>query len=137
MRIKEWYAFHYPELAKHVPGLYEYVRCASAIMDRKNFNEEVEEKLKGNFHKFAIFFKCYKFLEILNNEEKVAVVVESARTSMGMDISELDLLNIERFAVRVASLSEYRQRLHEYIKNRMESCAPSLSALIGEQVFFK
>ena len=118
MRIKEWYAYHYPELAKHVPGLYDYVRCASAIMDRKNLNEEVVEKLK----------------EILKEDEKVELVVEAARTSMGMDISDLDLLNIERFAVRVASLSEYRQRLHEYIKNRMEACAPSLSALIGEQI---
>lgn len=61
-------------------------------------------------------------------------MVEAARTSMGMDISELDLLNIERFAIRVTSLTEYRQRLHEYIKNRMEACAPSLTALIGEQV---
>jgi nucleolar protein 56 len=51
-----------------------------------------------------------------------------------MEISELDLINIERFAKRVASLTEYRQRLHGYIKDRMASCAPSLSALIGEQV---
>ena len=38
------------------------------------------------------------------------------------------------FASRIASLTEYRQQLHEYIKDRMASCAPSLSALIGEQV---
>ncbi|KAK5966309.1 Nucleolar protein 56, partial [Trichostrongylus colubriformis] len=73
--------------------------------------------------------------EILDgDEEKAAEVVEAARTSMGMDIADLDLVNIERFASRVASLTEYRQRLHEYIKDRMNSCAPSLSALIGEQV---
>jgi len=46
----------------------------------------------------------------------------------------MDLLNIERFADRVVSLTEYRQRLHHYIKDRMHACAPSLSALIGEQV---
>lgn len=46
----------------------------------------------------------------------------------------MDLLNIERFATRVASLTEYRRSLHEYIKERMQSCAPSLTALIGEQV---
>jgi len=34
----------------------------------------------------------------------------------------------------VASLSEYRTRLHDYVKDRMYSCAPSLSALVGEQV---
>lgn len=53
---------------------------------------------------------------------------------MGMEISDLDLINIERFAIRVASLWEYRERLHGYLKNRMNSCAPSLNTLIGEQV---
>lgn len=76
-----------------------------------------------------------KFIEIIEDEVKVAEIVEAARTSMGMDISETDLLNIEHFSNRVASLMEYRQRLHQYIKDRMHSCAPSLSALIGEQVF--
>jgi RNA processing factor Prp31 len=69
-----------------------------------------------------------------DDEEKVAAIVEAARTSMGMDISAMDMLNIERFAARVAALTEYRVRLHQYVKDRMHSCAPSLSALIGEQV---
>lgn len=54
---------------------------------------------------------------------------------MGMEISSMDLENIQLFSNRVASLSEYRKNLQEYLKNRMESCAPSLNALIGEQVF--
>lgn len=53
---------------------------------------------------------------------------------MGMDIADLDLHNVRRFAKRVQSLTEYRRNLHAYIKERMHSCAPSLSALIGEQV---
>ncbi|KAI1724044.1 snoRNA binding domain, fibrillarin domain-containing protein [Ditylenchus destructor] len=118
MRIREWYSYHYPELAKVVPDLYKYVRCACAIMDRKNMDENVLEQLK----------------EILNDDSLVEQVIESARTSMGMEISDLDLVNIEKFALRVASLAEYRIRLHNYVKDRMDSCAPSLSALIGEQV---
>jgi len=118
MRIREWYSYHYPELTKIIPEQYKYIRCATTIMNRENLDENVEAQLQ----------------EILQNEEKVAEVVEAARTSMGMEISELDLANIENFGKRVASLSEYRTRLHEYIKNRMESCAPSLSTLIGEQV---
>uniref|UniRef100_A0A914HXE5 Nucleolar protein 56 n=1 Tax=Globodera rostochiensis TaxID=31243 RepID=A0A914HXE5_GLORO len=118
MRIKEWYAYHYPELIKIVPELYNYVRCATAIMDREKMDEAVEMKIK----------------EILQDEQKAMTVIEAARTSMGMQISELDLQNIELFAKRVASLAEYRQRLHQYIKDRMEACAPSLSTLIGEQV---
>ncbi|TKR86798.1 hypothetical protein L596_011316 [Steinernema carpocapsae] len=118
MRIREWYSYHYPELYKIVSDQYKYVKCASIIMDRKTINDETSAKL----------------LEIMEDQEKVDQIIEAARTSMGMDISEMDLLNIERFAERVASLTEYRHRLHEYIKDRMSSCAPSLSALIGEQV---
>lgn len=70
----------------------------------------------------------------MQDEDKVNEVVEAARTSMGMEITELDLENIERFAKRLSSLTEYRNRLHDYIKGRMNACAPSLSALVGEQV---
>ncbi|WKY11028.1 hypothetical protein Q1695_002960 [Nippostrongylus brasiliensis] len=121
MRIREWYSYHFPELFRLAPDQYRYARLAVTILDRNKMNEnenilaEITEILDGD-------------------EEKAAEIVEAARTSMGMDISDLDLVNIERFASRVASLTEYRQRLHEYIKDRMNSCAPSLSALIGEQV---
>lgn len=53
---------------------------------------------------------------------------------MGMEISALDLENIKLFANRVAKLSEHRKNLHDYLKDRMGACAPSLNALIGEQV---
>jgi len=35
---------------------------------------------------------------------------------MGMEIAQMDLINIDAFAKRVAALAEYRQRLHDYIK---------------------
>ncbi len=52
----------------------------------------------------------------------------------GMDISPLDLVNIELFADRVISLAEYRKSLQEYNRDKMHDVAPNLSALIGEQV---
>ena len=51
-----------------------------------------------------------------------------------MDISPIDLINIERFATRVISLAEYRKTLQEYLRERMNSIAPNLATLIGEQV---
>ena len=54
---------------------------------------------------------------------------------VGMDISPLDLINIESFATRVIGLSEYRKSLHSYLVSKMHQVAPNLSALIGEQVF--
>lgn len=78
--------------------------------------------------------ECLLPLEILEDNDKVMEILEAARTSMGMDISDLDLFNVDRFAKRVNELTAYRQKLHSYVKERMHSCAPSLSALIGEQV---
>ncbi|EJW83355.1 nucleolar protein 5A [Wuchereria bancrofti] len=118
MRIREWYSYHFPELFKLVPDQLNYIKCASIIMDRKNLDDEVVGKLN----------------EVLEDNDKVVEIVEAARTSMGMDISDLDLFNVLRFAKRVDELTVYRQELHTYVKERMHSCAPSLSALIGEQV---
>lgn len=53
---------------------------------------------------------------------------------MGMDISPVDLMNIEVFAGRVVSLADYRQRLSEYLRAKMEGVAPNLASLIGDQV---
>lgn len=53
---------------------------------------------------------------------------------VGMDISPVDLLNIERFTARVVALAEYRRQLSDYLGNKMMSVAPNLTTLIGEQV---
>ncbi len=50
---------------------------------------------------------------------------------MGMDISEVDLININSFTTRLVSLVEYRSQLSEYLSKRMDAVAPNLSALIG------
>ena len=51
-----------------------------------------------------------------------------------MDISPIDLINIERFAKRVVALTDYRKGLNEYLKSKMGAVAPNLSTLIGDQV---
>ena len=51
-----------------------------------------------------------------------------------MDISPIDLINIERFASRVVDLAEYRKQLSGYLSTKMHNVAPNLTTLIGEQV---
>ena len=51
-----------------------------------------------------------------------------------MDISPIDLINIQTFASRVIGLAKYRKSLHSYLVSKMNQVAPNLSALIGEQV---
>jgi RNA processing factor Prp31 len=53
---------------------------------------------------------------------------------MGAEIAEIDMINIQDFAARVIGLHEYRTMLFNYLAERMDACAPNLTALLGEQV---
>jgi len=53
---------------------------------------------------------------------------------MGMDISPVDLINIDMFAARVIGLIEYRKELTVYLRNKMHLVAPNLGTLIGDTV---
>jgi len=61
-------------------------------------------------------------------------IIEASKSSMGTDVSAVDILNIRSFAKRVIHLHKFRISLHQYLCSRMESCAPNLAALMGEQV---
>lgn len=118
MRIREWYSYHFPELVKIVGDNYLFARCAQFIKNRKELTDESVSHLE----------------EIVKDAGIAQSILDAARSSMGMDISPIDLINIERFAKRVVALSEYRKELQEYLKSKMHHIAPNLSALIGEQV---
>ncbi|XP_030848513.1 nucleolar protein 56 [Strongylocentrotus purpuratus] len=118
MRIKEWYSYHFPELVKVVPESALYAKVAHYIKNRKDLSEESLEALE----------------ELTMDSAKAQAILDASRSSMGMDISPIDLINIERFAVRVIALTDYRKSLHTYLQDKMHAVAPNLSALIGEQV---
>merc|ERR1712106_1269450 len=65
---------------------------------------------------------------------KAKAVVDASKTSMGMDISQVDLMNIERFAKRLIGLAEYRKELAKYLQDKMSNVAPNLATLIGDVV---
>lgn len=119
MRVREWYSWHFPELVKIVNDNYQYSQVALLVKDKSNISKEAH--LQG-------------LKEIVGDEEKAKEIIEAAQTSMGQDISPIDLVNIEVFTKRVVSLVEYRQKLMTYLQDRMNSVAPNLSALIGEVV---
>lgn len=54
--------------------------------------------------------------------------------AVGMEISDIDLLNVYTFAERVISLAEYRVSLQNYLHTKMGLVAPNLQSLIGDQV---
>lgn len=119
MRMREWYGWHFPELTKLVPDHRLFAKVALAIPNKSSISEEdlpsIEETVEGD----ASLSK---------------LILDAARSSMGTDINDLDMLNIKNFARRVLALSEYRQKLHSYLSEKMDIVAPNLSALIGEIV---
>ncbi|XP_055853274.1 nucleolar protein 56 [Episyrphus balteatus] len=118
MRIREWYSYHFPELVKIVPDNYIFAKSAKFIKDRKTLTQDKLEQLE----------------EIVMDSSKAQAIIDAGKMSMGMDISVVDLINIEMFAERVVKLSEYRKKLSEYLHNKMNSVAPNLQSLIGDQV---
>lgn len=118
MRVREWYSFHFPELIKVVPENHLYVKCVDVIKNRKTMPEDIKEQLEN----------------ILMDSDKAQNVIDLARSSMGMEISPLDMENVTVFACRVNSLMNRRKELMEYLKLKMHNVAPNLAALIGETV---
>ena len=118
MRIREWYSYHFPELVKIVNDNHMYAKVAHHIKSRKDFTED---KMEG-------------LVEIVMDEGKAQAIYDASKSSMGMDISPIDLINIESFATRVIGLIDYRVKLHAYLQNKMFQVAPNLQALIGDLV---
>ncbi|CAN8269887.1 unnamed protein product [Cochlearia groenlandica] len=114
MRVREWYGWHFPELAKIIQDNILYAKSV---------------KLMGN----RINAAKLDFSEILSDDVE-ADLKEAAVISMGTEVNDLDLLNIRELCDQVLSLAEYRAQLYDYLKSRMNTVAPNLTALVGELV---
>ena len=115
MRVREWYGWHFPEMVKVINDNLFYARCVLRMGMRTNC-------------------KNCDFSDILGDETMEENLKKSAETSMGTEISDVDLLNIKSLCEQVVSLSEYRLQLFEYLKNRMAAIAPNLTVMVGELV---
>merc|ERR1711997_1097132 len=118
MRIREWYSYHFPELYKIVPEMALYAKVVKLIKNRKELSQDLFEKLE----------------EILMDSARAQAIIDASKSSMGMDISPIDLFNIETFASRVIGLTDYRKELSAYLQSKMGLVAPNLSTLIGDVV---
>ncbi|KAM5571708.1 nucleolar protein 56-like [Rosa sericea] len=118
MRVREWYSWHFPELVKIVNDNYLYAKLAKTIRDKSTLSEDNLEELT----------------DIVGDEDKAKEIIEAAKASMGQDLSDVDLLNVQQFAQKVMNLSEYRKKLYDYLVTKMNDIAPNLASLIGEVV---
>merc|ERR1719500_1952571 len=65
---------------------------------------------------------------------KTNAICDASRKSVGMGISDIDLMNVEVFAKQVTELGTFRKELQEYLRSKMSNVAPNLAALIGDVV---
>jgi nucleolar protein 56 len=124
MRIREWYGWHFPELVKVVPNNQQYAALVKLIGDKSKLSTVSTEN--------DPFFD--QMVEITEDEATARSVLDAARTSMGQDISPIDLINILSFSHRVVALYDYRKSLQTYLNEKMSMVAPNLGALIGDVV---
>jgi nucleolar protein 58 len=115
MRVKEWYGWHFPEMQQIVNDNAQYAKVVLAVGFRTKFKET-------------------DLSHIFEDETLETAVKEAAEVSMGTEIADMDVINIQALAEQVLSMSEYRIQLFEYLKNRMNAIAPNLTILVGELV---
>ncbi|XP_015119869.1 nucleolar protein 58 [Diachasma alloeum] len=114
MRCREWYGWHFPELGKLIADNVAFVKTVKIIGTREN-------TIKSD-------------LSDILPEEIEGKVKEAAEISMGTEISEDDILNIQHLCDQVIEISQYRAQLYDYLKTRMMAMAPNLTVLVGELV---
>ena len=114
MRVKEWYGWHFPELSKIVVDNKAYAQVVMKMGTRSGFSK-------------------IDFSDIMEAEVEESMK-EAAAISMGTDITDQDLMNIQHLCEQVLSLTEYRAQLFEYLQNRMRAIAPNLTCMVGELV---
>jgi nucleolar protein 56 len=111
-RLREWYGVHFPELDRLIEKHETYARLVMNLGYRDNFSFEALEK--GGLPK-----------ERAENTAKVA------ERSMGADMVEQDLAEIQALSKNVLGLYELRKNMEAYVDKTMEEVAPNTRAVAG------
>jgi len=113
-RVQELYGWHFPEMATVINDNLQYAHVIMKMGMRRNAGTTDLSAILPN--------------------DVASTLEETAITSMGTDITEADLLNINMLCNQVVTLSGYRVRLLEYLQQRMRVVAPNLTVMVGELV---
>lgn len=111
-RVREWYGIHFPELDRLLDKHETYARLVFKLGNKDSFTPEKLEK-EGI------------------PKSKAEQIVKAVETSMGADLKETDLTQIQALCKNVISLYKLRQILEDYLDTTMEEVAPNIKALTG------
>ena len=111
-RIREWYGLHFPELSRLVNNHEEYARLVHNLGRRENFSEK-----NLNKHDFP--------------RGKIRQMVKAAQTSMGAELDDADIEQIQTLCAQYLNLQGARKKIEKYLEDIMKEEAPNLSTLAG------
>jgi nucleolar protein 56 len=111
-RLREWYGIYFPELDRLIEKHETYSRLVMKLGSRENYIIETLEA--ENIPK-----------------ERTQLIAKAAESSMGADILETDLEQIQVLAKDVLTLYELRKSMEEYVDKTMEELAPNVRAVAG------
>src|SRR5208283_4047341 len=111
-RLREWYSVYFPELDRLIEKHETYARLVMNLGDRESCTTEALEK--ENIPK-----------------ERAGLVAKAAESSMGADIAERDLEQIQALARNVLEFYELRKNMENYVDRTMEEMAPNVRTVAG------
>jgi len=111
-RVREWYGLHFPELDRLIDKHETYARLILNLGKRDNFTIE-------NLEKEGL------------PKAKTEQIAEAAKASMGAELSEEDVKQIQAMCGNALGLYDARQSLEKYVDTVMEEVAPNTRALVG------
>jgi nucleolar protein 56 len=111
-RVREWYGVHFPELDRLLEKHETYARLVVELGSKGNFTAERLEKEEVP-------------------KAKAEGIAKVAEKSMGADLAEADLAQIQALCKEVIHLYQLRQNLEGYIDLTMEEVAPNTKYLVG------
>ena len=111
-RLREWYGVHFPELDRLIEKHETYARLVMNLGYREEFTSEALEK-EGI------------------PKERVEITAKAAESSMGADLEEADLAEIQVLSRDVLNLYELRKDMENYVDRTMEEVAPNTRTIAG------
>ncbi|MFP3984510.1 MAG: C/D box methylation guide ribonucleoprotein complex aNOP56 subunit [Candidatus Bathyarchaeia archaeon] len=111
-RIREWYGLHFPELDRLMEKHETYARLVLDLGKRRNFTVE-------NLKKEGL------------PESKASQVVRTAQSSMGAELTDNDIKQLQTLCRQILELYKLRQTLQGYADSTVEEVAPNVQALVG------
>ncbi|MFC2174286.1 NOP5/NOP56 family protein [archaeon] len=110
-RVRNWYAFHYPELSKLVRSVDTYLEIITVLKGRKDMRVAALTKYLPEAQ-----------------AKKVELIAEQ---TMGADLSDTDLESIAKFASLAAHAHKEREELAQYVDDTTEDICPNMKSLVG------